>query len=252
MLVFTLSTSKLPHYPLPAFPALGIAVASAIAVAARRAPGTVLRSDRWIGGILTGLGVAFGVALPVGFLALGEAVPSVGYVVAATFALGLVGAGQLAWRGQLGRSVVATAATAVIGFALVAAAVMPALFGNLGLHGPLVAARADVFTHNTRVSTYALSMPSLVFYLDRDIRVIGGGAGRSAEEDVLRTLENGDGVVVTRRRKMAPLHAAVDAIAATDPARAARLGALLDTPRLTVRGFLSNKGGLVELVVLGR
>jgi peptidoglycan/LPS O-acetylase OafA/YrhL len=53
LLVFTLATSKLPHYPMPAFPALAILAAAACS------PRHVHRADRWIAGLFIVLGLAF-------------------------------------------------------------------------------------------------------------------------------------------------------------------------------------------------
>jgi 4-amino-4-deoxy-L-arabinose transferase-like glycosyltransferase len=55
LLVFTLATSKLPHYPMPAFPALAILAAAACS------PRHVHRADRWIAGLF----IVLGLALPV-------------------------------------------------------------------------------------------------------------------------------------------------------------------------------------------
>jgi 4-amino-4-deoxy-L-arabinose transferase-like glycosyltransferase len=232
LLVFSLATSKLAHYPLPAFPALAIAMAFALQAQPI--------ADRWLGGALIALGVLVGGVTIAAFSVLGLEIEVPALLTGAALLVGFAGAGRLAWRGELGGAGLAMAFVAIAGFGGFAAFVAPALLEHGAAHA-VQTHKAEVFPPERRVATYALSMPSLVFYLDREVPALDPGAA------VQWLLTSGQ-VLVTTRDKLAQLD---QAIAALDEVQRVAVRALVASPRHVLRGFLPNKGKLVDLLVLG-
>ena len=246
--VFTLATSKLAHYPLPAFPALAIAVMFAVQNVSGRGDRIATATDRRLGALLVACAALAAGALVAIFPGFGMPLTVSVLLTAAAFAVGFGNAGQLAWRGRTLSAAIATAATMIAGIGMLASMAMPA-FAQHGAARAVNDRRAELFPPGVRVFTYALSMPSLVFYLDRDVAAIAAEAGgRSAAElAVERALEPGC-VVVTTQNKLQEL---LDATSALHAERAALARERLQQPRAVLRGFLPNKGKVVDLVVLG-
>lgn len=230
--IFSLATSKLAHYPLPGFPAL--AIATAFAMQARTTP------DRCTGALLIALGVIAGIATIAAFPLAGLTLEVPVVLTAATIAVGFTGAGRLAMRGRSAAAGLAAAMTAIGGAGALGAMVVPLLAPHTAIHA-LRDAIPSVFPPQVRVATCALSMPSLVFYLDRDVPAL-------EPPDALAFLFEQDRVIVTTRDRLNRLEEAIDTLA---PERRDAARTLLRSPKHVVRGFLTNKGKVVDVVVLG-
>jgi 4-amino-4-deoxy-L-arabinose transferase-like glycosyltransferase len=184
LLVFTLATSKLPHYPMPAFPALAILAAAACS------PRHVHRADRWIAGLFIVLGLAFAglmiAALPATDQVLewrGENPPGVssGVVLSAlAFAVTMFAAARHSWFGRPVRSLLTASLASLFGFALLASVVFAKLSPRLVAH-QLRESAPRVLLEAEALMGWELVMPSAVFYLHRGCAPLSAWPGASGE-----------------------------------------------------------------------
>jgi 4-amino-4-deoxy-L-arabinose transferase-like glycosyltransferase len=190
---FSASATKLPNYVLPAYPAAALLVAALAVEAARRAAAGGWEHPRWLA---TGLGaLAFGgVATAATVVAAcrygmpgGEPAALVGLVPVAAAIACLV----LAGRGRPGAAVAAFTAASL---AYVALAVGPAqtwLASANTLPGFVREVQSRV-GGGTRLGTYLLGSPNVVFYADRQVNQIVG----QRPEEAVRHLESGSDAVL--------------------------------------------------------
>ena len=202
LLAFTLVATKLPHYVLPAWPALAVIVARYLA----RAPSAPQPPDeqRWLrrGGWLLGLlMVALGGGL-VGAATIlrGLAWPLLG--LAAVAAAGAVAAIPAAWRGDLRRAAVAGLAGTVASQLVLSCWLLPAAESLKPVPQLAAAIRAGT-PASVPVATLAFAEPSLVFSLGHwPVTHLSDPAQAAAW-----LAEAGPGVLVTTRQAFAALTA---------------------------------------------
>ena len=164
-LFFSVAATKLPHYLLPVFPALAIAVAGTLA--ADRA-GTLSARDRlWLrrGAALMAAVAAAEAAALVGLSIRFPAFAVAGIALAAVVAVASAGA----WRAFRAARIRSAAAILTAGAAaaalLVAAAILPALERTKPV--PRVVGRIREVAPSAPAATYAFEEPSLDFLLAR-------------------------------------------------------------------------------------
>ena len=234
-LLFSLVATKLPHYVLPVFPALALAVGAEIEAAAAKSSGESdrarvwLRGGAWLFGTTaaaeTGLLVAAIFRLPPPLKAPAGALAA---VIAASS-----GAVPFFFRRRLPSAAARAAFAGVVGAQIVlGAALLPAL--EPFKPAPFVArAVRAAFPAGVGVATLGFAEPSLDFYLDGPpIRRLA-----SVEEISRWSAERGPGVLVTTREDLARIPSA------------ARLGLIELASR---RGLNYSKGRWIELVALRR
>ncbi|MEZ5965539.1 MAG: glycosyltransferase family 39 protein [Planctomycetota bacterium] len=241
--VFTLVTSKLPHYVLPAYPALAIALLASLQFGLRR-------SSRLERILLRATGVVLLVALPVALWSVGA--PRAGGLALAAGAC-FAGGCLYAARALADRRGVQAVAVCVVG----AAGGFGLLFGRVVREWSpdLVQRRAVDDLESLRspavaVAAYRINMPSLVWILDRQVDFLVDEDERSDEQRVCELVTQPGHVVVTDARYVRDLLAWL-AQAGFDTDRAERVRARLESPARRCRGFNVGRGRVTELVVLG-
>lgn len=174
-LVFELIATKLPHYVLPAYPAIAILAAASLAAPEgwpwpRRALGRVLLGAYALAWLLVGLGIA--VAGPILLWRLQHAL-SVPALFASGLALVLVpGALLLAILREPRQAAAFAAAAALLTYASLFWAVLPAL-RTIWLSPRIAAMVAEVKPCPASVlASASFSEPSLVFLVGRDTRLV--------------------------------------------------------------------------------
>lgn len=221
--VFTLVATKLPHYVLPAWPALAVAVARAVERAGRgEAPPLWLGRGRWLFASTQALllaGLVAGALLTPFRAALG--------LLALALIVASAGALRLALRGRHALAAFTLGATSLAGMAAAALWLLPRLEAYKPV--PRLAARIPAAVP---VATLGFAEPSLDFYVGRPpIAHLG------SEPEARRWLEApGPGVLVLPRPALA------------------RFVANGRAPReiASERGYNLSKGEWVELVAVER
>jgi 4-amino-4-deoxy-L-arabinose transferase-like glycosyltransferase len=174
---FSLSSTKLPNYILPAYPAAALLTARFLA---RWAAGTE-RPPAWAayGGLvflaLIGVGVAVGLEAAGGGVAAswlrGRVFPGVEWWAG----LGLIpiagaaAAGLLLRRRQTGKAIAAVTATAVLFTAATAAGGPSAVEAWKAPRGLAAALPSNQLLLDSRVAAYGYFQPSLIFYCRREV-----------------------------------------------------------------------------------
>ncbi|MGE5476641.1 MAG: ArnT family glycosyltransferase [Bacteroidales bacterium] len=189
--MFELIPTKLPHYVLPAFPALALMIAAlaceGLEVFRHRA------AKAWYAvWTLIGLGLAAAVVvLPIRFGAGFEAIT---VPAAIGIALATILPAVLAWRGQTATAALALALTAAATFPVVFQGVAPSLDKLFLSRG--VARIIATIGSDGPVAVAGYSEPSLVFLLGTQTRFVEGGAAA----DYLATHRRALAVVSDRER----------------------------------------------------
>lgn len=171
-LVFELVPTKLPHYVMPAYPALAVAAALAIG---RGFAGPYNRRFRFFGFLLALVPVGLLVGLPIAAYTLGDTLSVAAYLgLAAASAVGL-----FAWRAWSKARVEDAAFASVISAALLSLAVFglvqPSL-QSLKLSPNLAAAGARALDCEApRFATLGYREPSLVFLVGTDLLMVETG-----------------------------------------------------------------------------
>lgn len=180
-IVFELVLTKLPHYVLPAYPALALLAARALADGLPApAPGWALRLRRLVGPAWLLLSLALAAA-PAGLAVALEATPSVaggalGIVVALVALFGLRQTGRPAPRMAIGAVPVAALAFSLAAFADTLPG-LKALWPSAGAAALVEEARASCPTSD--IATAGYREPSLVFLLGTDtVLTDAAGAAR--------------------------------------------------------------------------
>jgi 4-amino-4-deoxy-L-arabinose transferase-like glycosyltransferase len=235
LLLFSLVATKLPHYVLPVFPALALAVAAEIEAAAAKSSAESDRDRAWLRGgawLFGTIAVAETACLVAAVFRmpppLRASAGALGAVVAASSAAAL-----FFFRRRLpSKAAGAAFAGVVCAQIVIGAAVLPALepYKPVPIVARAVRAR---FPAGVDVATFGFAEPSLDFY-------IGGPPIRrlASAEAILRwSAERGPGVLVTTREDLARIPSA------------ARVG----LAELASRGGLNYaRGRWIELVALTR
>lgn len=251
-LVFTIATSKLAHYPLPGFPPLVIAIALAVQSACSTTSSDRLgAAHRWTAGLLGTAGVLLAAALIAAPIAIDVRPNTAALLAAATFGAGFLVAALRARSGRLHGALCAVALTAVAGFGQVSSNVAPRILEG-AIAKAIHADSARLFPSGRRVFTHALSMPSLVFYLDREIGSLSPIIeGESAATTALRRLLEPDTCVIADARRVHEIRSALDDAGSRFDANDRRVLSRCLGSIETLRGFSSNKGKVIELAILG-
>ena len=235
--VFTIATSKLAHYPLPAFPVLALFTALGIMEAPRTAP------SRLGAAVLAALAVLLGVG-PIAFFLGSELVLTQAVVWAAVIgSTGLWFAAARLWRGSV-RSAAWIALTGVTAFCVFLSAFALPDFTRQTVAAHIHTIAADIAPERELV-LLQLTMPTASFYLERDVPRVRHTADASAEQNAVKKLLDG-AVVLARGKRIANLEAAADAV--DDPNDRARLLRAVRNPKARVEAYLPSKGKQVEIV----
>lgn len=234
LVVMSLVATKLPHYILPAFPALAIAAAWGMGRGSRREPGHRLGPAGWTGLILfctAGLSLGLALAVVPWFLPVfGLRVPA-GMVGLLFLGMTVVGARQFL-RGRHD-SVLSTLSMGMAMILVTSALVLLPAIESYKIAPRLAARIAATTSPGAPVSTCGFGEPSLTFYLNR-------GVVESLDENRLRewSRRTSPGVLVISKQKC----------------RRHRNLFRLDTMhnRGKLRGFNYSQGKWVTVVVIER
>ena len=243
VLVFTIATSKLPHYPLPAFPALCLATVLWLQAADEGI------SQTWWRGIAVGMAVfAVGVVigLPATFIVFdmhNAVLPAAS--VALTLAVGLLVAARCMWQRQHRAGMLATGSAAVLAFSLLTSMLLP----RFNEHQLARVAGRDLPPHvrnNDKLHIYGLVMPSLTFYLGRTVERIRGTKEVPEVDRGLEVIATQGSLLLVRDKRLAELRQVAVSRGRLDLVRA------LDAPLSRVCGFMPSKGRWIGLSLVGR
>ncbi|MCA8970511.1 MAG: glycosyltransferase family 39 protein [Planctomycetes bacterium] len=238
VLVFTIVTSKLPHYPLPAFPALALALGSA-AHHGFRYPRVAAGVFVVCGAVLAAAMVFVLIRFPMGWNATS---------VVALGASALVGfflAAKHSWKGDDSKAISLVLATSIVVWIILPRGVLAGMSGHW-LHIEKARYALPDIVRDRPLLLYRIVMPSLAWYLGRNYTQLELDDSRRAIEGLLVPGTR----VLLRASRLDDLKRA---IGETDlePAQRARIDALLETPLWRNRGILAQKGKLEDLLVLG-
>jgi len=227
-LLFELVPTKLPHYTLPAFPALALLIAIALQSGGLSA---LMRTPA--GRIYRGLWALVTLALGAGLIFAAQRYGDGGFAAAAIAVAVLAGGAALALSTWRETRPLALAVGAATGFAIIlSAAVIPGL-GALAVSSRLAAAiaphRMDM---NTPIPLAGYSEPSAVFLLGTNTILTG-------TESVIDRLVSAPGSVGVIEAKE------TDAVSRSLEAKGARLRTLAD-----VKGYNYSRGDEVALSII--
>ena len=238
VLLFTVVTSKLPHYVLPMYPLLAIEVArylDRVAALPQRGAALVL--------------VLLGVAAPVGIvvaMAHADLLDLWQHVVGVLVMLAMLGLGGavLLWRGLVRASAgyLALAMTLLLGTLTVDALSM--LWQPRFLGTALVDQLAAVEGAQDQVFFLDLDLPSAVFRRNRPIVWPDPASPLEPPAQAVEFLQQRRGWLVTRKDRLDGVVRAAQARGATE------LLARLAVPAHAVRAFDPNRGRVLELVLI--
>ncbi|HEB54013.1 MAG TPA: phosphatase PAP2 family protein, partial [bacterium] len=235
---FSLVVSKLPHYVLPCYPAIALAI-----LLARPRAGSVLPITATLA---RGLGVLLLCALPVAFWTSGlEGAVAPGLLAGLGLCVTLCTVGHWLARGRIWPAIVALAAGLLVN--------MAALFGRgLPLANQDMIARAfqvDLPRHvraGETVHLYHFVAPSVTFYLGRTVPKCRD------EDDAARLLARPGELLLVRDQEVPHLVAAAERLATEDPRAGGAALRALATPLWRARGFHPTKGKVIEMRLYGR
>ncbi len=170
-LIFEAVATKLPHYPLPVYPAVAALIGGA-ATSGGLAHGWLLARLPAIFAAIGGVAVA--VALPFAMDRYGGGVTPLALALAALGVAVAVAAATLAWRAQPLSAVALVAIAAPPLFVLALGIVAPAL--SVGWMTPRIAAAVerDAACHRPAIASAGYEEPSLVFTLGTGVKLVDG------------------------------------------------------------------------------
>jgi len=259
VLVFSLVTSKMVHYVLPAYPALALAFARGFeswnekGALASRLPGRAFARLA-----LPGFGLLLLLGPPAAALALrfdGET-----FYVLLVLGICLGGAMLAASRFLMDEGsrrpllglpapLFFCALGSFLGLGILAARGLPALYPQTVLARSIEGLKRKLRPED-RVYLHRIVMPSLVFYLRRELPRIPGGETGDSNEACLRALLSG-ARVLTAGRRLPDLEARLQGWKERGEPRAAEAARILGRPLFRVRGFWPSRGRFEDLVLLG-
>lgn len=256
--VFTLATSKLPHYLLPAFPALALLAAFAIQQA--RAHGE-RANDRLVAGLLVVVGLIL-LGAPSGIhLTVGQTISPQAVLCGAIFAIGLWTAASYSARGDHLRSMILASLVMLVSMGLTTGSAAWNFSTSTVTASVQRARPPELLTQSGKqLYTFRLNLPSLTYYLDRQVNSVHDPVA------ALNLILSPGHVVLTEQSQLPGLQAAVDAwfehelgVAATAPvpvstaeleSRRKRIRTSLASPVRRLAGYMPSKGRRAKLVVL--
>jgi|CXWL01.1.fsa_nt_gi 4-amino-4-deoxy-L-arabinose transferase-like glycosyltransferase len=178
-IVFEFVATKLPHYVLPAYPALACLCALALGdehkIGRIGRIGIVLWSLIWVAA--TAAVVAIG---PLAFQEFEDGIPTFALVLSALTAIAAIAALYFVWRRDSAKLVIALAATALFGIGNIFGYTAP------GLHSFWMSPRIDALVRearpcqNSNLVTTPYSEPSLVFLYGRTRTLLAGSGAEAA------------------------------------------------------------------------
>lgn len=235
--VFTLVVSKLPHYVMPAFPAIAVAIALG-----RPAAGAQVRFAAWA---LRAVGVALGIGLPIAMQNAGMTKATAPAIVAGA----ILGVGYLVcanWlrSGRVREALVGVACVTGVGMASVFSRALPYASPSM-LAVRFATELRSVVRPGEVVCLYQFVAPSVTYYLDAVTPEVKGA------DDALATLATPGRLVLMRAHEHENLLKAAHSLAEKDPQVAARAEAALREPVWTGVGFHPTKGKVIEVRVYG-
>ncbi len=238
VLVFTIVTSKLPHYPLPAFPALALGFAALW--------GTELRYPRLaaVALALTGAVVAFVMLFFVLRFDLGFA-SLAAIALGATALFGFGAAALLVVRRNLSAATRVIVVTSFFVWILLAGGVLRGISEG-ALHIEKLRHAPTLLFEDRPLLVYRLVMPSIAWYLRREYEQLEGDDSKHAIQGLLERRAR----VLLREARLADLERAI-AASTLSPDERGRLAAMIHAPLWRQRGVLAQKGKLEDLLVLG-
>ncbi|MCB9891362.1 MAG: glycosyltransferase family 39 protein [Planctomycetes bacterium] len=238
ILVFTLVTSKLPHYPLPAFPALALALACAAHHGFR------YRRVAAVGFVTCGVVLAAAMV----FVLIRFPMEWHATSVVALGASALVGfslAAKHSWSGDDSKAISIVLATSFVVWIILPRGVLAGVSGHW-LHIEKARYELPEIVRDRPLLLYRIVMPSLAWYLGRNYTQLEVDDSQRAIEGLL---EPGTRLLL-RASRLDDLERAIRE-ADLEPAQRARLESLLASPLWRNRGILAQKGKPEDLLLLG-
>ncbi|MCB9870154.1 MAG: phosphatase PAP2 family protein [Planctomycetes bacterium] len=236
VLTFTLVVSKLPHYVLPCYPALALALA--IGYRAEVMPRVAV--------LCRVVGVLLALALPIAVVATGldGAIAPV-VVTGSVFAFTMWMCGRWFARGRTAHALAGMAIGVCLGQAVWFGRALP--MANRQMLARAFAAELPAQVRaGESLHLYKLVVPTATFYLDRPTPLA------EDESSALRLLGEPGKLLLVRTRDTDDLLRATEQLALRDPDAARHAKDALSVPLWTGRGFLPTKGKIVEVRLCGR
>ncbi len=242
ILVFTLVTSKMPHYPLPCFPALALIVAFGLE---RR-----VYSGTRVAFVFIGLGLLLLILFPI--LPLVEGLPQSflpAMQIGLALFLGFFFAGREVLQKNPLKAAMGLGLGAVVGFALLGGRLLPSAspFFLTPRVAPLL---RPYLADGLPIHRFRIVVPSLVFTLDHPLPVLEEHGGAYPYAWGLEAIGKGRMRILTRSRKLSFLKDELKGI--KDPGLRDRVREYLNHPLLQCRGWYPGRGRWVTLVLLGK
>ena len=240
LLVFTVVTSKLPHYPMPAFPALALLIGIAVQ---RSSVNGNRHNDRVIGWTLRVMAVVLAAAMIAPFPLLKAPFAPAAVLAAMTFGVGLWTAARHSFRGEHTRAMPVLGLTMLLGLGMGVAIIGPAFSRQTMTaelkENPPAALRAP----DKRVHFFELTMPSATYYLEKPTNTVKG-----AQLDQLVELIGSPGdLLLIQPKHLPPLR---ELLSKLPSSQRQRFEAAIKAPHPVLRGYLPAHGKTVELHLL--
>jgi 4-amino-4-deoxy-L-arabinose transferase-like glycosyltransferase len=242
ILVFTLVTSKMPHYPLPCFPALAILVAFGLE--------RKVYSGRKAASVFFGLGMVLLVLFPLLPLVLGlnQSFPPALQIGIALF-LGCFLAGREILKRQPVRAALNLSLGAVVGFSLLGGRLLPSV-GPFFLTPRVAPLLRPYIGDGIPMHRFRVVAPSLVFSLDHPLPGLEARGTTYPYNWGLEAMGRGEMRILSREGKLPFLWDGLKGI--KDPKLKHRLKEYLEKPLVKCRGWYPGRGKWVTLVLLGK
>ncbi|HHI79935.1 MAG TPA: glycosyltransferase family 39 protein [Planctomycetes bacterium] len=242
LLVFTLVTSKMPHYPLPCFPALAILLGFGL-------ERKVYQGHR-PAYLFFGLGVLLLLLFPILPLAEGldRGFPHALQIGAALF-LGCFLAGRMIRRRFPLKASLFLALGAVVGFSLLGGRLLPSV-GPYFLTPRAAPLLRPYLSDGLPMYRFRVVAPSLVFLLDHPLPLLDARGKKTPYKWGLEAMGRGQLRILTRKGKIPFLRDGLPGIA--DPKLRARVQRYLEEPLVQQKGWYPGRGRWWTLVLLGK
>ena len=235
--VFTLVVSKLPHYVLPCFPALAIAI-----VLGRPNPGTrLVLVPRML--VVLGAVLALGLPIAVHFAGMTQATAPAA-IAGVAIAVGYWLSARWFTRGYPRKALAGVACATCIGMATLFGRALPIASSQM-LASRFGSELSATVGAGERVFLYHFVAPSVTYYLDAVTPEV-----KSVDEAMALLAEPGS-LLLMRAHERNNLIAAARSLAPKDAALSARAEAALQQPLWAGSGFHPTKGKVVEMCLCG-
>ena len=242
LLVFTLVTSKMPHYSLPCFPALAILVAFGLE--------RKVYIGKGLAYVCFGLGGLVLVLFPL-FSVLGglpQSFPSAMQVGVALF-LGFAFAGRELLGRRPMRASMYLGLGAIVGFGLLGGRLLPSV-GPFFLTPRAAPLLRPYCSDGIPIYRFRVVAPSLVFYLDHPFPVLEARGEPFPYKWGLEAMGKGEMRILSRESKLPFLKDTLKGL--KDPTLRAKVQRYLDRPLLQCRGWYPGRGKWLTFFLLGK